>query len=77
MNHLHRLAADNLGDSRQPLERIAEREEAIEETRSVLTAIIAGGLLDAAPAAPDDYKRHSAAVTLLQMLERRLDALAV
>jgi len=67
------LSAD---DQRQLRDRTGELEEAVEMTRGVLTAIRTGGLLDAAPADPADYERHSAATALLQLLEGRLDALA-
>jgi hypothetical protein len=49
--------------------RAAEAEELIRRAEYVFKAIGEGGLLDAAPADPDDYRRHDVGTGLLFMLE--------
>lgn len=53
-------------------DRVLKMEGMISDAESVLSAISHGGLLDAAPADPKDYDRHSTATQLLSLLDDRI-----
>ena len=56
--------------------REQELEDFANEARSVLFSISAGGMLHPLPSAASDREAHESAIGLLQLLQRRLDALA-
>lgn len=52
---------------------LSDLESRIRESLALLAAIEMGELLAAAPAAPGDRKRHTAAVWLLDIVQERLE----